>query len=44
MFLMALMQHQHLRVIRQQVDDVCAEVRAKLAELSSEKLTKASDK
>lgn len=44
MFLMALCQHQHLRIIHQQVDEVCAEVRVKLAELSHEKLAKASAK
>lgn len=30
LFLMALMQHQHLRIVRQQVDDLCKEVREKL--------------
>jgi hypothetical protein len=29
MFLMALFQHQHLRVMRKQVDDLCAELREK---------------
>jgi hypothetical protein len=27
LFLMALMQHQHLRIMRQQIDDACAEMK-----------------
>ena len=30
LFLMSLMQHQHLRLMHQQVDEVCAEVKKKL--------------
>ena len=37
LFLMALMQHQHLRIMRQQVDDLCAEMRAEKSKLTSDK-------
>lgn len=37
MFLMALMQHQHLRVVRQQVDDLCKEIRNQLPKKVSDK-------
>lgn len=30
LFLMSLMQHQHLRLMHQQVDEVCAEIKKKL--------------
>lgn len=30
LFLMSIMQHQHLRLMRQQVDDLCKEVREKI--------------
>jgi hypothetical protein len=30
LFLMSLMQHQHLRLMQKQVDDLCAQVREKL--------------
>src|SRR5271170_4033144 len=30
MFLMALMQHQHLRLMRRQVDEMCAQMQAKI--------------
>ena len=30
LFLMSIMQHQHLRLMRQQVDELCQEVREKL--------------
>lgn len=30
LFLMSIMQHQHLRLMHQQVDDMCKEVREKL--------------
>lgn len=30
LFLMALMQHQHLRIMRRQVDEMCAQMQAKI--------------
>jgi hypothetical protein len=30
MFLMALMQHQHLRIMRRQVDEMCAQMQSKI--------------
>lgn len=33
LFLMSLMQHQHLRIMYKQVDDVCKEIKEKLKEL-----------
>jgi hypothetical protein len=30
LFLMSLMQHQHLRLMQKQVDDLCAQIREKL--------------
>lgn len=35
LFLMALQQQQHIRLMYQQVDDVCAQMKNKLKELSS---------
>lgn len=32
LFLMSLMQHQHLRLMQKQVDDLCSQVREKLKE------------
>jgi hypothetical protein len=40
MFLMALMQHQHLRIMRQQVDDLTAEIRGEVAKSNPEQTTK----
>jgi hypothetical protein len=34
LFMMSLMQHQHLRMMHNQIDDVCAQVKAKLEELN----------
>ena len=34
LFLMALQQQQHIRLMYQQVDDVCAQMKAKIKELS----------
>lgn len=42
MFLMSLMAHQHLRIMRQQVDDLTAEIRGELAKLHSDQTTKKS--
>jgi hypothetical protein len=33
LFLMALMQHQHLRLMQDQVDDMCNQVKKKLSEI-----------
>lgn len=33
LFLMSIMQHQHLRLMQKQVDDVCAQMKEKLKEL-----------
>lgn len=33
LFMMSLMQHQHLRLMHAQIDDMCAQVKTKLAEL-----------
>lgn len=40
MFLMALMQHQHLRIMRRQIDELSAEIRGLREVSASEKSTK----
>lgn len=37
MFLMALMQHQHLRIMRRQVDEMHAEIKAEIQALKAKK-------
>jgi hypothetical protein len=37
MFLMALMQHQHLRIMRRQVDEMHAEIKAEIQSLKAKK-------
>jgi mRNA deadenylase 3'-5' endonuclease subunit Ccr4 len=34
LFLMSIMQHQHLRLMHQQIDDVCSQMKEKLNELN----------
>ena len=37
LFLMSIMQHQHLRLVHKQVDDICFQMREKLKELEAQK-------
>lgn len=37
LFLMSIMQHQHLRLVHKQVDDICSQMREKLKELEAQK-------
>ena len=34
LFLMSLMQHQHLRLMQEQVDDICSQMKAKITEIN----------
>lgn len=43
LFLMSLMQHQHLRLFQDQVDDLCGQVKKKMEEID-EKLQKLSER
>lgn len=40
LFLMALMQHQHLRIMRQEVSDICQQIKEKVHELEAKILEK----
>lgn len=44
LFLMSLFQHQHTRLMYAQVDDVCAQMREKMAEIDAKLTKKKSDK